>query len=99
MQEDLAQIGAHIDAFEYCPHHPEGAEERYRRDCRRRKPAPGMIDDLLSTWPVVAGRSFLIGDKDSDLQAAQRANIRAFRYSGGDLEIELLKHIETTSLR
>lgn len=95
MQEDLAPIGAHIDAFEYCPHHPEGSEESYRRDCRRRKPQPGMILDLLKTWPVAADKSFLIGDKNSDLQAAQAARIKAFKYSGGNLETEVLQHIET----
>ncbi|WP_244608154.1 HAD-IIIA family hydrolase [Bradyrhizobium algeriense] len=47
MADDLAKIGAHIDAFEYCPFHPEAIVERYRRASDRRKPGAGMINGLL----------------------------------------------------
>lgn len=86
MTEDLARIGAHIDAFEYCPDHPEAAIERYRRASDRRKPAPGMILDLLARYPVDIGKSLLIGDKPSDLEAAQAAGVRGYLFSGDNLE-------------
>ncbi len=70
MADEMAAIGAHIDAFEYCPDHPDGTVERYRRVSDRRKPAPGMITDLLGRFPVDAAGSFLIGDKPSDIEAA-----------------------------
>lgn len=82
---ELAAAGAHVDAFEYCPHHPDGRVEAYRRACRRRKPGPGMIEDLLSRWPVDVARSWLVGDKDSDLEAARAAGIGAVAHAGGDL--------------
>jgi D-glycero-D-manno-heptose 1,7-bisphosphate phosphatase len=85
MQDDLAKIGAHIDAFEYCPYHPDAVIERYRQASPRRKPAPGMINELLGRFPVDASRSILIGDKPTDLEAAQAAGIRGYLFSGQNL--------------
>ena len=85
MSSELAALGAHIDAFEYCPHHPEGIAAGYRRACSRRKPEPGMLLDLLSRWPVDKEASFLIGNMQSDLDAAAGAGIRAYLYQGGNL--------------
>jgi D-glycero-D-manno-heptose 1,7-bisphosphate phosphatase len=85
MNGELALEGAHVDAFEYCPHHPEGAEGTYRRPCRRRKPEPGMLLDLLSSWPVDKDKSFLIGNMQSDLDAATGAGLKSHLYQDGDL--------------
>ena len=85
MNAELARQGAHVDAFEYCPHHPEGVEGPYRRTCRRRKPEPGMLEDLLSAWPVDKDQSFLIGNMQSDMDAAAAAGLKAHLYQGGDL--------------
>jgi D-glycero-D-manno-heptose 1,7-bisphosphate phosphatase len=86
MRDDLARIGAHIDAFEYCPYHPEAVIERYRRVSHRRKPAPGMINDLLERFPVDVSRSILIGDKATDLEAARAAGIKGYLFQGHNLE-------------
>ncbi|TCK28357.1 D-glycero-D-manno-heptose 1,7-bisphosphate phosphatase [Ancylobacter aquaticus] len=85
MQESLAQIGAHVDAFEWCPHHVEAAVPAYRKDCSRRKPGPGMILDLLAAWPVERRRSFLIGNGEVDMEAARASGLRAVRYEGGSM--------------
>jgi D-glycero-D-manno-heptose 1,7-bisphosphate phosphatase len=85
MNAELARFGAHVDAFEYCPHHPDGVEGPYRRACSRRKPEPGMVLDLLSAWPVDKDNSFLIGNMQSDLDAAKGAGIAAHLYQGGSL--------------
>jgi D,D-heptose 1,7-bisphosphate phosphatase len=93
MADDMATIGAHIDAFEYCPDHPDGTIERYRRVSDRRKPAPGMITDLLSRFPVNTGASILIGDKPSDLEAARAAGLNGHLFTGGNLEAFLMQHL------
>ncbi|TPQ35500.1 D,D-heptose 1,7-bisphosphate phosphatase [Bradyrhizobium guangdongense] len=85
MADELDAVGAHIDAFEYCPDHPEAPIARYRRDTDRRKPGPGMITDLMKRFPVAADRSFLIGDQERDLEAARAAGIRALLFRDGNL--------------
>lgn len=86
MRSELARNGARVDAFRFCPHHPEGSVAAYRKICDCRKPAPGMIEDLLREWPVDLGRSFVIGDKDIDMDAAKRANLPGHLFTGGDLD-------------
>jgi D-glycero-D-manno-heptose 1,7-bisphosphate phosphatase len=96
MADDMAAIGAHVDAFEYCPDHPDGTIERYRRVSDRRKPAPGMITDLLGRFPVDATGSFLIGDKPSDIGAADAAGLRGHFFSGGNLEAFVRQYLPPT---
>jgi len=86
MARQLAASGAHVDAWEYCPNHPEAPIGQYRLDCARRKPKPGMVTDLLARWPVDRARSFLIGDRDTDVTAAQAAGLPGYLFPGGDLD-------------
>lgn len=86
MQTDLAELGAHLDDYRYCPHHSEGTRAEYARTCDWRKPAPGMILDLADQWGVDLDRSLLIGDKQSDLDAAIAAGVAPHFFSGGALD-------------
>jgi len=95
MDEQLAVEGAHIDEYVYCPFHPKAKLEAYRRESEYRKPGPGMILDLMARWPVDAARSFLVGDRDSDLQAAAAASIGAYLYSGEDLHALVTQALRT----
>ncbi len=80
MQKDLASHGAHVDAFYYCPHHPEGTIKSLAVHCRCRKPGPGMLEQAASEWPIDRDASFLVGDKDEDMAAAGAFNIRGFKF-------------------
>lgn len=86
MADQMALIGAHIDAFEYCPDHPDGTVARYCRMSDRRKPGPGMITDLAQRFPIDMTRSMVIGDKPSDVDAARAAGLPGHLFEGGNLE-------------
>ena len=85
MSEELHKQGGHIDAFYYCPHYLNGKEEQYSKACICRKPAPGMIKQAFREWDIEQVGSFLIGDKPSDLQAAEASSIPGYLFQGGNL--------------
>lgn len=86
MQKELARKGAVIDDVRYCPHHPNGTVEGYLEDHPWRKPKPGMILDLMQHWAVIPEGSFVIGDRDSDIEAATAAHLPGYLFAGGDLD-------------
>ena len=96
---EVRESGGTIDDLRYCPYHPEADSDRYRRDSDCRKPQPGMIVDLLKRWGADESRSVLIGDKDSDMQAAAAANISGFLYEGGDVRAFTEDALSTVSSR
>lgn len=85
MLTELRSKGARIDRIYHCPFHEDGSVERYRKDSYDRKPKPGMLIQAMTDFPVVRERSFLIGDKPADLEAAKAAGVEGFLFSGGDL--------------
>jgi D,D-heptose 1,7-bisphosphate phosphatase len=85
MREELAANGAVIDAFYHCPFHPEARLDRFRSHHVDRKPGPGMVLRAMSDMGIDKDRSFLIGDKATDIECARRAGIPGFLFPGGDL--------------
>lgn len=85
MIDELSKNGAIIDQIYHCPFHEEGEIERFRKDSFDRKPKPGMILQAMADYPVKRESSFLIGDKDTDIQAAHAAGIGGFLFKGGNL--------------
>lgn len=99
MRSELAVQGARIDDIRYCPYHTEGTVEAYLREHPWRKPAPGMIHDLMAHWPVRSAGSFVIGDRGSDIEAAKAAGLPGFLFKGGDLDAFVTDVMAHTSLR
>ncbi|MDQ6867054.1 MAG: HAD hydrolase-like protein, partial [Pseudomonadota bacterium] len=87
-------LGAHVDDFRYCPTHPEGAVEAYRRADSWRKPGAGMLLDLIAHWPVDLVRSVMIGDKDIDMEAGQTAGLLSVKIRPNGLISEVDALIE-----
>jgi D-glycero-D-manno-heptose 1,7-bisphosphate phosphatase len=94
MQADLAKLGGRIDTFYACFHHVDAALEEYRHpDHPDRKPNPGMILRGLEAWSIAPGEAVLIGDKDTDIEAARRAGIEGLLFPGGDLLAFVRAHL------
>jgi D-glycero-D-manno-heptose 1,7-bisphosphate phosphatase len=73
----LGAGGARIDAFYFCPHHPDAVIEKYRMVCRCRKPQPGMIEDATRDLEVDLSRSWMIGDRWIDVATGSAGGVRS----------------------
>lgn len=83
MSELLAEHGAHIDRYYFCPHHPEThydeGDPALRGPCRCRKPGTGMLEEALKealdAFGIPAWRAVMVGDRSTDMQAAANAGL------------------------
>ena len=78
LEEDHVQL----DKIYYCPHHISG-QPPYNISCQCRKPAPGMIKKAQSENSIDLSRSFMIGDKVSDIELAINAQIQGILLTTG----------------
>jgi D-glycero-D-manno-heptose 1,7-bisphosphate phosphatase len=83
MREMLRLEGARIDAVYYCPHHPKAGNSRYTVDCDCRKPKTGLIDRARKDLAIDIEHSYMVGDKWSDVELAQRAGAHAVLVTSG----------------
>ena len=67
----LARGGAHIDAYYYCPHHPDGRVSEYAIRCECRKPGRGLVDRAARELGIDPARSFTVGDRWVDVGLAR----------------------------
>lgn len=65
-----------LDGFYYCPHHPEATVAAFRRQCQCRKPLAGMLEQAALDHGVALDRSFMVGDRPTDIAAGRRAGCR-----------------------
>lgn len=80
----MAEAGAPPDDIRFCPHYPDGDVPEYSCDCLCRKPKPGMVEDAAGQLGLDLKRSFLIGDKFTDIQCARIAGMGAILVRTGE---------------
>jgi len=76
MQEDLAMVGSQLDGLYYCPHESDALVREYRMECDCRKPKSGLIARAVADLDIDVSRSFVVGDKWSDIGLAQNVGAR-----------------------
>jgi D-glycero-D-manno-heptose 1,7-bisphosphate phosphatase len=82
----LQALGARIDAYYYCPHHPASTDARYGGDCDCRKPAPGLLRRAAADLGIDLSRSWMVGDWWRDVQAGAAAGTRTILIRTGRSE-------------
>ena len=72
----LRESGAVIDGWFHCPHHPHAVVPGLQGPCECRKPGRGMIDAACAQLDIDLARSWVIGDRDIDVQMAEAVGAR-----------------------
>lgn len=83
LNEELQKRNTSIDAFYYCPHHPKAAMEKYKVNCRGRKPGTLLLEKAIEEFNLDVKASFLVGDKASDIQAGKKVGCRTILVKTG----------------
>jgi D-glycero-D-manno-heptose 1,7-bisphosphate phosphatase len=88
MAEMLVAGGAHIDAYYYCPHHPDGKVPGLAKVCECRKPARGLVDRAVAEFGIDPARSYVVGDRWVDIGLARTVGAKGVlvRTGYGDSE-------------
>jgi histidinol-phosphate phosphatase family protein len=87
MAARLAEHGAHIDLFLYCPYHPDGVVAAFARSSEDRKPAPGMARKAAAALGLDLGSSWVVGDRQSDVGMAEAIGASAIFLGHGVPEL------------
>jgi D-glycero-D-manno-heptose 1,7-bisphosphate phosphatase len=99
MVERMAALGGRIDDWRASPYHPEFQAERFGHLAHWRKPEPGMLQDLMVKWPTDRERSFIVGDRESDVEAGRRAGIAGHLFEGGNLDAYIARVVRQGDLK
>jgi len=86
MHRALAKSSAHVDAIYYCPHHPDD-------NCECRKPKPKMLLQAASDLNIALGRSYVIGDKNMDIEMGENVGCKTILIAEEDKESETDKQV------
>ena len=76
LKELLAEKNAFLDRIYYCPYHPDGVVQKYRKESKNRKPNPGMLLTAAKDMDIDLGQSWCIGNSLSDIEAGQQAGCK-----------------------
>lgn len=106
MEVLLGREGAYLDDIAFCPHHPDKGypEENpeYKIICDCRKPAAGMIDDMIKKYHIDRSNSYIIGDSTVDIQTGKNADLHTVLVhtgvAGSDRKYDVVPDMEAADL-
>ncbi len=72
-----------VDAVYYCPHHPQGNIDKYRKVCRCRKPETGLLEQACEDFNIDLSKSYMVGDRACDVLTGQKAGLKTILLESG----------------
>lgn len=87
MKDILSQHGVHITEIYYCPHHPDFGK------CLCRKPNTLMIEKAIARFGIDLHKSFLVGDRETDIETAKKAGLKAIKIESNENPLKYLRII------
>jgi D-glycero-D-manno-heptose 1,7-bisphosphate phosphatase len=75
MNAEFLKHDVTINGLYYSPYHPDLAKAEFKKHTNCRKPRPGMILKATNDYSIDLSRSFLVGDKETDIMAGINAGI------------------------
>jgi len=85
IQEHLTHFGVRLEAFYYCPHHPDYSL------CLCRKPGSSMLERAIARFNADKSKSWFIGDKERDIEAGKKAGLNTLLVDSNE---DLRRHLE-----
>lgn len=86
LENEISKAGAVIDEIDYCPH--------FKTKCECRKPSAGMLYRLADKYNIDLHNSYMIGDRDVDIEAGIKAGCKTIiignKYAQADYNVENL---------
>jgi D-glycero-D-manno-heptose 1,7-bisphosphate phosphatase len=90
LEKELQEKGAYMDGIFFCPHYPSGKIKKYSSECDCRKPKTGMLDQAQAAFDIDMSRSYVVGDRYTDMEFAEKAGLKGILvktgYGMGDIE-------------
>ncbi len=87
MQDELLQNNAEFTDIYYCPHHSDIEK------CLCRKPDSLMIEKAIAKYNIDITKSYFIGDKQTDIEAGEKAGLKSFKIEKNTSILSIIKKI------
>ncbi len=80
-----------IDKIYYCHHNSVGVNKKYLKNCTCQKPKPGMLLKAKIKFNINMSKSFIVGDRASDIKAGKLAGVKTILY---DIDSDQIPYLE-----
>lgn len=93
MLKKLKLEGIIINGIYYCPHHPNASKQKYKINCRCRKPGIAMFEKAIEDFNIELEKSYVVGDKFRDCKICMQSKCKGFLI-GENEKIDLIDQVK-----